>query len=105
MAVSQGLRYNPEHLVEGECFHHCIIAALLVLCYVHLELYHFFPTCCCPLGEFHVFDAAAPELARASTPSLRPFNDADERSRKFTLDFAGTPGISKRLGQKGNNKD
>ncbi|XP_020602293.1 E3 ubiquitin-protein ligase CCNB1IP1-like [Orbicella faveolata] len=55
--------------------------------------------------EFHVFDPPVPGSARVSTPSLRPLNDTDAASRKFTLDFTGTPGISKRLGQKGNNKD
>ncbi|XP_027057297.1 E3 ubiquitin-protein ligase CCNB1IP1-like [Pocillopora damicornis] len=55
--------------------------------------------------EFHVFDPPVPVSARVSTPSHGPLNDADSASRKFTLDFTGTPGISKRLGQKGAHKE
>ena len=59
----------------------------------------------CSTGEFHVFDPPVPGSARVSTPSLRQLNDTEAASRKFTLDFTGTPGISKRLGLKGSNKD
>ena len=59
----------------------------------------------CSAGEFHVFDPPVPGSARVSTPTLRQLNDTEAASRKFTLDFTGTPGISKRLGQKGSNKD
>ena len=68
-------------------------------------LSHLLALCFCPLGEFHAFDASIAESVRASSPSLRQLNDTDDGARKFTLDFVGTPGISKRLGQKGYNKD
>ncbi|PFX30356.1 E3 ubiquitin-protein ligase CCNB1IP1 [Stylophora pistillata] len=55
--------------------------------------------------EFQVFDPPVPVSARVSTPSHGQLNDSDAASRKFTLDFTGTPGISKRLGQKGTHKD
>ncbi|XP_068731639.1 E3 ubiquitin-protein ligase CCNB1IP1-like [Montipora capricornis] len=57
--------------------------------------------------DFHVFEASVPQTsARASSPSLRQVNEADDNETgKFTLDFAGTPGISRRLGQKGNNNN
>ena len=56
--------------------------------------------------EFHVFDSSVGEsVHRAATPSLRQSHDQEEATRKFTLDFAGTPGISKRLGQKENSRN
>ena len=59
----------------------------------------------CTIGEFHVFDPPVPVSARLPTPSHGPLNDADSASRKFTLDFIGTPRISKRLGKKGAHKE
>lgn len=54
-----------------------------------------------------MFEANIPETsARAPSPSLRQGNEAhDNGTGKFTLDFVGTPGIGRRLGQKGLNNN
>ena len=99
--------FHSIHLLgdfEKESLHHflkTVKAPWMLLIYkFSLCSAHF-----CSSGEFHVFDPPVPGSARVSTPNLRQLNDTDAASRKFTLDFTGTPGISKRLGQKGNNKD
>ncbi|XP_029182622.2 E3 ubiquitin-protein ligase CCNB1IP1-like [Acropora millepora] len=57
--------------------------------------------------DFNVFEANIPQTsARAPSPSLRQGNEAhDNGTGKFTLDFVGTPGIGRRLGQKGLNNN